>query len=338
MTTKFLMFLLVVTTAVSCTNSSSSGPSPAGKDGNKQVGEKNLKFGDTNAGLFQIDEPGKDLVLAVGFPLDPKMQGQIRVTEQKTDIEKSIEQLQKPIDPKLQDKIDKLCFLKDTPHHWVIRRQNQDTIFANGQVVDFADKSTVYLAIETRSKPLCETFYYSFKSELIKSSLVPDPVMPMPTPTPAPAIPPGSESVVIVNSYNQDNFNIEYNKGEGRNFTYKVSMLVNGTVFAQGIPVEKIFMNIYDTVSMSYVSEWMPIMDQPAALLPAQFPIQFTLDKFSAPIYFIDRQKEMVLTFAVNAPDGSVLPIRSLELGKYCGNMRISPHIIDRKTGATGCP
>lgn len=333
---KFLMFVLLATTAISCTNSSSSDAPPAGKDGEKQVDQQSLNFGDTNAGLIPIDEPGKDLVLAVAFPLDPKMLGQLRVTEQKTDAEKAIEQMQKPIDPKVQDMIKKLCFLKDTPHRWVIRRQNQDTNFANGQVIDFADKSTMYLVIETRAKPTCEKLYYSFKSELLNASRKPDPVVP--TPTPVPAVPPGSDSIVMVDPYNQANFNIEYDKGEGRNFTYKVSMLVNGTAFGQGIPVEKIFMNIYDTVSMNYVSDWMPIVDQPATLLPAQFRMQFTLDKFSAPVYFIDRQKEMVLTFAVNAQDSSVLPIRSLDLGKYCGIPQIRPGIVDRKTGATGCP
>jgi hypothetical protein len=333
---KFLMFVLLATTAISCTNSSSSEAPPAGKDGEKQVDEKALNFGGTNAGEIQIDEPGKDLVLAVGFPLDPKMLGQIRVTEQKTDLEKAIEKAPKPLDPKVEAMLKKVCFLKDTPHRWVIRRQNIDTHFGSGQVVDFADGSAMYLVIETRSKPLCETLYYSFTSELLNFSRKPDPVVP--TPTPEPAVPPGSESVLVVNPNSPANFHIEYDKGEGRNFTYKLSMLVNGTAFGQGLPVEKIFVNIYDKAAMNYVSEWMPVVEQPASVLPAQFRMQITLDKFSAPVYFIDRQKEMVLTFAVNAPDSSVLPVRSLELSKYCGNPQIRQGIIDRKTGATGCP
>lgn len=331
---KILLAFLLATTAISCTNSSSSDAPPAGKDGEKLVGEKPLSFGGKNADIIQIAEPGKDLVLAVGFPLDQNTRGQIRVLEQQTDLEKAVERAPKPLDPRIVDYLKTVCYLKDTPHRWVIRRQNVDTTYGAGQVMDFDFGSAMYLVIETRGKPDCKELHYNFTAELMNSSLKPQPT-PEPTPV-VPAVPAGSESVVMIAPYNPANFKIIYDRGEGRNFTYQVNMLVDGHAFAKDLNVEKVFVNVFDRVSNNYVAEWTMIAEQAPAKLPAEFRLQFTLDKFSAPIFIVDRQKDMVLTFAINAPDASVLPIRSLELGTYCQIARAN--FIEPKSGAVGCP
>lgn len=150
---------------------------------------------------------------------------------------------------------------------------------------------------------------------------------------------PPPENLVIIDPYEPGNYSIVYEQGVGRNFTFKVSLLLNGFMFGKYTPVEKIFVNIYDPFAQVYVAEWTPIYEQtPAAVLPQEFRLQFTLDKFSAPSYLILRQSQLYLNFAVNAPDSSVLPIRFLDLGKYCGIPQIRPGIIDRTNGNTGCP
>lgn len=335
---KILLAFLLATTAISCTNSSSSDAPPAGKDGEKLVGEEKLSIGGANAGSVAIAEPGKDLVLAVAFPLDHKQSGQLRITEQQTDIEKAVEKAPKPLDPRVEEYLKKVCFLQDTPHYWVIRRQNNDTRYTAGQVMNFDFGSDLYLVIETRGKPKCEEMFFSFKTELLGSSAKPEPT-PEPTPTPAPIEPPGSEKLLLVDPLNPGNFNITYDRGQGRDFTYKVSMLLNGIAFGKGNAVEKIFVSVYDKTAKTFVSDWTLISEQnPAAVLPDQFRLQFTLDKFSAPFYIIERQKEMVLTFAVNSPDNSVLPIRSLDLGNICANLILRNSVVNNKTGTSGCP
>jgi hypothetical protein len=337
---KLLLIVLATAVLVSCSNDSSpkSAPPAPGRDGDQWVGNESIAFGSQNDGTIAI-EKGKDLVLAVGFPLGLDLKGQLRLTVLKTDLEEQIEKIPKPIKPKDQATLDKLCFLANTPHRWLLRHQGVDTLVLSGQPVNFDFGTILYLAIETRTLPKCERLSYSFKSELLESTRKPEPLpspTPTPTPSPTPAIGARSEPVVLINSLDQRGLNVSYSGNGSRNFAYKVSMMVDGPTFGGGENVEKILVNIFDKNSERYVAPWTEIATfNPAAPLPKEYRLEFTFDKFSAPNYLIDNQEDMILTFAINSATDSKLPLRLLDLSEQC--YQHSQSFVEVSTGKKGC-
>lgn len=331
----FLVILLLAT-LVSCSNSSSSTPKPtppAGQDGVEELGGSGLRY--LNAGdVVTADninygslswEKGKDLLVVYKFDLGQDQQGALTLTEL-TIGKEAVKRLPAGV-----------CPLQSLTHHWLISRQGVDTPVQSGKEVTFDDNSMLYLAIESRSAPQCQKalFGFSVVGNNIRTKPQPTPA-PTPTPTPVPTFPDGSESVVLVRPTEPASFSINYEGRGTSTFKYKVSMNVSGAEFGKGQTVEKIFVSVYDKVFKSYSAPWTEIVKvEPAGVLPDEYRLEFTLDQFSAPSFMIDRQKDLVLTFAINSFSSSPLPIRSLELGNYCSTYGKS--IVETETGATGC-
>lgn len=331
-----LLVILLLTTLVSCSNSSSSKPTPrppAGKDGVKELQTGDIKFTDSEDMLTVHDvnygavtwDKGKDQLAVAGYYLGEDHQGSFVFNEKELGKE-AVKRLPAGV-----------CAVKNMVHRWFISRRGVDSEIKSGQLVDFDDKSILYLEVESRSAPQCERALFGFTAVLKSISTKPKPTpVPTPMPTPVPTNPEGSESVVVIRPTNPANFSIVVEGNPDSNFKYKVNMLVNGDAFGKNEVVERIFVSVYDTKFKNYAAPWTEIVKiEPAGVLPGEYRLEFNLDKFSAPSYLIARQKELVLTFAINSYSNSPLPIRSLELAQYCANYRRS--FVEVESGITGC-
>ncbi|WP_413290815.1 hypothetical protein [Bdellovibrio sp. HCB337] len=331
-----LLVVLLLTTLVSCSKSSSSAPKaqpPAGKDGVQELGNSNVKYmtpGDAvtasniNHGALAW-EKGKDLLVVYSFHLGENLQGAFTLNEL-TIGKEAVKKLPAGT-----------CPLQSLTHRWFVSRFGVDTPVVSGKEVSFDDMSLLHLEIESRSAPQCERVLYGFSvvGKGIQTKPQPTPV-PTPTPTPKPTFPDGSESIVLVKPTLLENFNISYEGKDTNTFKYKVVMNVNGSEFGKDVVVEKVFVSVYDKVFKNYAAPWTEIAKvEPAGVLPGEYRLEFTLDQFSAPMFMISRQKELVLTFAINSNSNSPLPIRSLELDAYCSALPRS--ITEIETGTAGC-
>lgn len=328
-----LLAIFLLSTVVSCSDSSSN-PSPPpvyGKDGVKEMGIGALRYhqsgevtsaGNINNGSLAW-EKGKDFHLVYGFQFGDDLEGSVLFKELAIGSKAA------------QALPGGTCPLSAISHHWVMSRKGVDTKIAHNEVVKFGDNSILYLVVETGSNLACVKVLYGFTTTQIELRAAPTPT-PKPTPTPIPAVPAGSEAVVVVRPNTPENFSITYEGNGTNNFKYKVSLLIDGKTFGKSENLDKILIAIYDKTFTNYVTPWTEIVKfEPAGTLSSEYRLEFALNQFSAPAYVIDRQKELVLTFAINSDSNSPLPYRSLELDKYCSSY--SNSFVEIETGKKGC-